>query len=215
VRRLVSEGTRPKLPWAKKVTLNNDQTAHLLTQLHGDGTRYVTRSVANHLNDIAKTEPALVMDLLANWCDAGRQNEKELAWMTRHALRTLVKQGHRGALLMLGYRGDVAMQAEISLGKSRHAIGDILEFSVSLKASEDLPVLVDYRVQFARPDGKSAEKVFKLKSAQISAGKVLILNKKHHLKGDATTFTLHPGPHRITLQVNGADLAWADFNLQR
>ncbi len=213
VRRLVSEGTRPKLPWAKAVTLTSNQTVPLLDHLHADATRYVTRSVANHLNDIAKIQPDLVIDLLQRWATAEQQSAKELAWVTRHALRTLVKQGHSGALELLGYRGDIDVAATLKLSQTSYAIGDVLEMECTLQAPTALPVLVDYRIVFARPGGKSAEKVFKLKVGQIAAGKPLLLTKKHRLKGDASTFTLYPGAHKIILQVNGVDVAQAEFDL--
>lgn len=213
VRRLVSEGTRPKLPWAKAVTLDPERTVPLLTHLHADSTRYVTRSVANHLNDIAKTQPDLVVSLLQDWAKLGKQDTKELAWMTRHALRTLVKQGHAGALDMLGYRGDVAVSATMGLDAQTYTIGEQLKISCTLAANETLPVMVDYRLIFARPNGKSGEKVFKLKVAEIAKGKPLVLSKAHNLKGDATTFKLHAGVHRVVLQVNGKDVAEADFEL--
>ncbi len=213
VRRLVSEGTRPKLPWAKAVTLSTDQTVPLLNKLYADDTRYVTRSVANHLNDIAKKDPELVVSLLADWAAAGQQDAKEMGWITRHALRTLVKNGHAGSLKLLGYRGDIAVKAALDLGAATYAIGDQLQVAATLEAPQDLPVIVDYRLTFARPGGKSAEKVFKLKVGQITKGKPLALKKAHRLKGDATTFTLHPGPHRVVLQVNGNDVAEAAFDL--
>lgn len=213
VRRLVSEGTRPRLPWAKAVDLSSDQTLPLLDALHGDATRYVTRSVSNHLNDIAKFDPELVLKTLARWAKEVRQNAKEMDWMTRHALRTLVKQGHAGALEMLGYRADVPVRAALSLGADTYAIGGRVQIAVTLAADQDLPVMVDYRLEFARAGGKTAQKVFKLKAGKIAAGKPLSLSKNHHLKGDATTFTLHPGAHRVILQVNGVDVAEAGFAL--
>ncbi|MEM6303601.1 MAG: DNA alkylation repair protein [Pseudomonadota bacterium] len=213
VRRLVSEGTRPKLPWAKAVALRPEDTLPLLQALHGDGTRYVTRSVANHLNDLAKTHPDLVVDVLQDWARAGRQTPKELGWMTRHALRTLIKTGHEGALNLLGYRKDVDVDATLTLGARVYRIGDRLEIGCLLKSDRALPVIVDYRLCFARPGGKEGQKVFKLKTAEIPQGQALRLRKAHPLKGDATTFTLHPGPHRIVLQVNGVDVAEAAFEL--
>lgn len=213
LRRLVSEGTRPKLPWAKAVTLSTDQTLPLLDALHGDRTRYVTRSVANHLNDIAKFDPDLVIATLKRWAGSGQQDAKEMAWMTRHALRTLVKQGHRGALELLGYRSDIAVQASLSVAQPTYAIGDVLAITCTLETAIALPVLVDYRIIFARPDGKSAEKVFKLKAGKTAAGEPLSLTKNHRLKGDATTFRLYPGPHAVILQVNGVDVARATFEL--
>lgn len=213
VRRLVSEGTRPKLPWAKAISLTSDQTLPFLTRLHEDRTRFVTRSVANHLNDIAKSEPDRVVELLADWTEQGKQAPQEMAWITRHALRTLVKQGHSGALELLGYKGDVAVRAQMQLASDQVAIGDKLAISCVLCAAEDLPVIVDYRIRFARPGGKTAEKVFKFKGTVLKAEQELALTKAHLLKAGATTFTWHLGPHQVVLQVNGNDVAAAAFEV--
>lgn len=102
VRRLASEGTRPRLPWSKRLDIDPAGAIGLLDNLHSDPTRYVTRSVANHLNDISKSDPGSVLETLKRWRAAERQEEKELAWMEKHALRTLVKQGDRDALRFLG-----------------------------------------------------------------------------------------------------------------
>lgn len=213
VRRLVSEGTRPKLPWAKSVQLQTAQRLPLLEKLHSDPTRYVTRSVANHLNDISKTEPDVVTEVLQSWGDAGRQGPRELAWMTRHALRSLVKQGHQGALALLGYRGDIVVEAVLTLDADSYRIGERLGFHCVLTAPQDLPVLVDYRIIFARPGGKTAEKVFKLKATEIGATQAVTLSKQHLLKRDATTFTWHAGFHELVVQVNGQDVAKAGFEV--
>ena len=212
VRRLVSEGTRPRLPWARAVSLLPEQTLPLLTRLHADPTRYVTRSVANHLNDIARRDPDLVIATLCDWASEGRQDAKELQWITRHALRVLVKQGHSGALSFLGYRDDLPVEADLRLAEQVH-IGDLLEIACELRAAQSLPVMVDYRIRFLRPGGKHVKKVFKLKATEVAADQPLQLAKRHRLKGDARTFRLYPGAHRITLQVNGRDVAQADFEL--
>lgn len=214
VRRLVSEGTRPRLPWAKNVSLTPEQTFPLLDALHADPTRYVTRSVANHLNDLSKIAPDDVLACLARWKAAEKQDAAELAWMTRHALRTLIKQGHSGAMGALGYRADAPVSAQINLASDQVKIGDALVFDIVLNSDEALPVLVDYRLAFARPSGNQAEKVFKLKVGQVKAGVPLKLSKTHRLKGDATTFSLHAGAHRVTVQVNGRDVGQVDFELK-
>lgn len=213
VRRLVSEGTRPKLPWAKAITLDPAQALPLLDRLHADPTRFVTRSVANHLNDIAKTDPEAVVSRLSAWHAAGLQAPKELDWMTRHALRSLVKQGHAGALQMLGYATDIPVQVDLRLQTPEARIGTALRFELSLSAEQDLPVMVDYRIVFHRPSGRPGQKVFKLKAAKLKANTPLSLTGQHKLKGNATTFQLHPGPHRLIVQVNGQDRAEAGFDL--
>jgi len=213
VRRLVSEGTRPRLPWAQNIDLVPEQTMPLLDVLHADPARFVTRSVANHLNDLSKIVPELVINRLAAWRAEGRQTEKELDWITRHALRTLIKQGHSGAMAALGYHPDAPVTARIMLGQENVPIGGALEFEVELVSGAEIPVLVDYRISFARASGKTAEKVFKLKAAKVDAGKPLRLSKRHPFKAAATTFTLNAGAHSITVQVNGRDVAFANFHL--
>ena len=203
VRRLVSEGTRPKLPWAKAVALAPDQTLPLLDRLHSDTTRYVTRSVANHLNDLTKSQPDLVMDRLEHWSGTGAQTAKELDWMTRHALRTRVKAGHPRAMQMLGFDPDAPVDVVRFDVPDRAHIGDALSFSATLQAPKATGVIVDYILWRQMAGGGEAAKVFKLKQAQLRPDVPVTLKKSHRLKGDATTFTLYPGPHRIELQING------------
>ncbi|MEO0391253.1 MAG: DNA alkylation repair protein [Pseudomonadota bacterium] len=131
VRRLVSEGTRPKLPWARNITLAPDRAWPLLDTLHADTTRFVTRSVANHLNDLTKTDTAAVVERLARWAQDGQQNAKELDWMTRHALRTAVKAGDAEALALLGFSPGCAGRGVVGVGAAKpgywrcdHCAGD-------------------------------------------------------------------------------------------
>lgn len=212
VRRLVSEGTRPRLPWAANITLDPAVPMRFLDMLHADPTRYVTRSVANHMNDLSKLMPDRVVAHLRAWQDQGRQEPREMDWITRHALRTAVKRGERPALDLLGYRpGHVVARVENL--PATVTMGEVLEFTVVLEADEALPVLVDYRLRFARPRG-TAEKVFKLNSGKVTPGMPLRLSKRHLLKANATTYTLHPGRHALIVQVNGQDVADAEFDLQ-
>lgn len=214
VRRLVSEGTRPRLPWAGKVMIDPLAPLPLLDGLHADPTRYVTRSVANHLNDIAKFSPDVVLKRLAKWQEQADQSPQELAWMTRHALRTLLKDGHEGALIMLGYDPAIDVVANLSLGADQLHIGDALDITCEVQTNQPCKVMVDYVLQFHRPGGKTGRKVFKLKQGQTTADEPLILKKKHPMKGNATTFTLHPGPHRIDVQVNGRIITGIGFELR-
>ncbi|EAQ01834.1 hypothetical protein OB2597_00415 [Pseudooceanicola batsensis HTCC2597] len=202
VRRLVSEGSRPKLPWGAGIATDPARPLPLLDRLHGDPARFVTRSVANHLNDLSKIDAAPVLATLIRWREEGRQDRRELDWMTRHALRDLVKKGHSGALTLLGYRVEGHIEAELALpGTAR--IGERLDFAVTLRCDEDLPVLVDYVMRCPRPGGKERVKVHRLKMARLGAGRPLTLTKSHRLPADASTYRLHPGPHRIAIQVNG------------
>ncbi|MCH2096433.1 MAG: hypothetical protein MK160_15180 [Rhodobacteraceae bacterium] len=213
VRRLVSEGTRARLPWAANISLDPLVPLRFLDVLHADRTRYVTRSVANHMNDISKIAPDVVVARLRAWGETGRQAQKEHDWMCRHALRTAVKRGERAALEVLGYRQDAPLHVAFGLTADEVKIGDAVEMLVTLTADEPTPVMVDYRIRFCRPGRACSEKVFKLKVGKAMPGRPLNMRKLHRLKGDASTFKLHPGPHRITLQVNGVDRGEIDFDV--
>ena len=214
VRRLVSEGTRPKLPWGQGITLDPARALPLLDRLHSDPTRYVTRSVANHLNDLTKLIPDLAMDRLEGWAKTGRQTDKELRWMTGHALRGQVKSGTPRALRMIGFDPDAPIEVVDLTVPAEARIGDALSFSATLKADARCEALVDYIFWRQRANGEMAPKVFKLKQLQLKPGQPVTLDKHHKLKADATTFRLYPGPHRISLQVNGRVLADADVTLR-
>jgi len=213
VRRLVSEGTRPRLPWGMAVGLGLSEPLPLLDVLRGDPTRYVTRSVANHLNDITKKDPDLVMDRLQAWHAEGPQNRGELEWLTGHALRGLVKAGHPRAMKMLGYDPDAFMNVAVRIGPGPVRIGEALEFTSSVLVRSDTPVLIDYVIHFCRPGGKVSPKVFKLNQAVARQDPALVVKKTHKLRGDATTFRLVPGPHLLEIQVNGQVRARAEFEL--
>jgi len=216
VRRLVSEGTRPKLPWAKKIDIDPMSTLPLLAKLHADPTRYVTRSVSNHLNDISKISTDTVVSQLSDWKEQSKQASKELDWMTRHSLRTAVKAGHSGALSMLGFLADAPITLDsLSVGGDSIQIGDALQVETTLSTygTSPVPVMVDYVLSFHRPNGRGSDKVFKLKQGKIPAGKSLTLAKKHPLKANASTFQLHPGPHKLAIQVNGRVLGDVAFDL--
>lgn len=211
IRRLATEGTRPRLPWGQAVGLPFEATLPVLARLYTDRTRYVTRSVANHLNDIAKKDPELVVQTLTDWQAEGQQSPKEMDWITAHALRGLVKAGHPGALALLGYDPD--MEADVTLACPATAeIGGKLEFACDIEGTKGAGVLVDYRITFCRPGGKTSVKVYKLKQAKIGATG-LTLSKVHRLKANASTFTLVPGPHLLEVMVNGSARAVAGFEL--
>ncbi len=211
VRRLASEGTRPRLPWGTAVGLELSEPLPILDQLHGDKTRYVTRSVANHLNDITKKDPDLVLTTLKRWHAQGLQTAKELDWMTSHALRGLVKAGHSGAMALLGYDPDLEVDVALTLPDTVR-INEKLVFTCDLVGAKGAAVLVDYRMTFQRPGGKTSRKVFKLKQSKLGNA-ALQLSKTHPLKGGAATFTLVPGTHQLEVLVNGRARASAAFEL--
>ncbi|MFM2392737.1 MAG: hypothetical protein RLZZ546_719 [Bacteroidota bacterium] len=206
VRRLCSEGTRSKLPWAMKVNITHIHTLPLLNKLFMDNTRYVTRSVANHLNDISKTHPQIVLQTLQNWQKSKKQNEVEMQYIIKHALRTLIKEGNAAALAMVGI-GD---SKNIKLTKLNYPkivkMGATLEFSFEIESSKDNPAIVDYIISFQNKIGQlKNRKVFKLKTFEMIKNKKILLTKRHPLR-EMTTRQLYPGPHKVQIQVNGTVL---------
>jgi 3-methyladenine DNA glycosylase AlkC len=117
VRRLCSEGTRPRLPWASRLATPMDYAVPLLDTFYGDSARFVTRSMANHVNDISKLDPDLAVDALQRWRSSGRQCAKEMDYVVWHATRTLIKQGNARAMELLGVPTHVAATAAV--GRTR------------------------------------------------------------------------------------------------
>jgi len=198
-RRLVTEGLRPKLPWSKKLTI--DYTEPLK---HLDNTRYVTRSVANHLNDIAKIDAPLVIETLKRWKASSTQNPKEMEFILAHSLRTLVKDGNLDALELLGYRSNPnIIVSSLTLVKGEVNIGDALEFEVMIEAKEDVNLMVDYLLYFRNKKGLLSAKVHKLKRLKMKEGERVTLKKNHPFRANMSTRKFYIGEHKIALQING------------
>ena len=214
VRRLVSESTRPLLPWSGRISLTTDVTLPLLSILHSDPTRYVTRSVANHLNDISKDDPDLVVETIRLWQTKSTQNAKELDWMTRHALRTSIKKGHVGALKLLGFHPSPKLElGDLNIVKSKFKVGEPLQFSFDVKALRNESLVIDYVIEFIKSGGKRSSKVFKATTLQLKKGETKTVSKTHKLLAEATTYKLYPGEHRLTIQINGQTMASKPFEL--
>jgi len=214
VRRLASEGSRPKLPWGMGLRGDPLRGLPILDALHGDGTRYVTRSVANHLNDVAKIDPGAALARVEDWRTTARQDEAELAWMTSHALRGLVKAGDPRALALLGFDPAAEVTCRLEMVTPEAEIGGVLGFDVVVEAPSELPVLVDWLMEFPDAAGRRRPKVFKLKKSRVAPGRPFAAQVRYRLKGDATTFRLTPGAHGVAIQVNGRVLARAPFLLR-
>jgi 3-methyladenine DNA glycosylase AlkC len=215
VRRLCSEGTRPTLPWARKLVTPVAAPIPILDQLFTDPTRYVTRSVANHLNDISKVDPDLTLATLQRWQATGDQGPAEMRFILRHATRTLIKKGHPGAMALWGMSPDPKVSVVDLQWTPVVAMGEALEFSFDLVAEEDAEVIVDYVVTFrGRVAGMTGRKVFKLKSLSLGAGERARVTKRHPMRAGMTTRQLHPGAHEFQLQINGTDHGTWAFTLQ-
>jgi 3-methyladenine DNA glycosylase AlkC len=215
VRRLASEGTRPKLPWGMKIGLDVNQALPLLDTLHSDSTRFVTRSVANHLNDIAKSHPELVIERLKHWKKEQKQSTKELDFIIRHALRTLIKKGYSAALKLIGISAKPNIEIkQISVSESVQ-MNTYLEKSIALIVIEDCTLLIDYVIHFQNSKGEmNSVKVFKWKQISVKKNETIQLSKRHEMRQFMTTRTLYPGKHQWSLQVNGEIVHRHDFELK-
>ena len=213
VRRLVSEGTRTRLPWGVRLQpFIDDPTpvVPLLDALHRDRSPYVRRSVANNLNDLAKDHPELVVDRIARW---GKRASAEHDALAQRALRTLIKQGHGGALALLGVTSDVdtvnfAVPESAAIGQSL-----TLEATLTNPGATDAKVVLDFALHYRSANGAvRAPKVFKWKTFVLGGRQTVVLAKAHPLR-EVSTRRLYPGLHRVDLQVNGQRRASHEFVL--
>ncbi len=215
VRRLCSEGTRPKLPWSQKINIHVSAPLPILNNLFSDTTRYVTRSVANHLNDISKIDPDLVIDTLTKWQKSGKQKPEEMDYIVRHALRTLVKQGNPIAMHLLGFSHEPRVSVSKFIVPKQVKMNTALEFSFVIKSEEDTSVIIDYILYFQNKAGKlNSKKVFKLTKLSLTKDKTVDVSKRHMLRERMTTRTLYTGKHEVKIQVNGKPMARKSFLLK-
>ena len=212
VRRLASEGIRPFLPWARRVNLPPEQIVTVLDSLHADPTRYVTRSVANTLNDISKIDPQLVMQALKSWQHQARQDADELDWMTRHSLRTLLKSGHSDALALTGYPAKPEFSVDKVQVSEQVVLGESLHWRAVLHSKKRQKLKIALRVHFLKANGSYGVKVFALKDVQLDAHAEIELVKKLPFK-PLTTRVLYAGKHRVELSVNGCISESREFEL--
>ena len=214
LRRLASEGSRPRLPWGAQLkSLIADPTPSfaLLERLKDDPSLYVRRSVANHLNDIGKDHPELLLARMQAWSPGA---SKERLWLINHALRTLVKRGDQRALAILGYGPAAVELRDFTLEPAILQFGGELEFSFTLRSIGNAPqnLMIDYVAHFVKANGATAPKVFKLKKLRLPAGEAVDIRKRFAIR-PISTRKYYPGRQRLEIQVNGRVLAGADFEL--
>ena len=212
-RRLVSEGIRPKLPWGKSIDFDYKKASELLEYLYHDSERYVTRSVANHLNDISKIDPDFVLEILKRWASTNKQNESEMQYIINHSLRTSIKKSHRGTLEFLGYPTNPNISIEtFSIQETNLKLGDSLIFSFEIIAHEKVSLMIDYNINYPMAREKRSDKVFKIKKISLDQGESLTIEKKHLFKS-MTTKKLYSGEYTLNLQINGHSYEKLVFNL--
>ena len=216
VRRLVSEGTRPRLPLAPRLPQfikDPRPVLKLLDQLKADPELIVRRSVTNNLNDIAKDNPDLVVETLKAWQKA---KDKGTQWLIGHASRTLVKQGHKEALMLLGYPPNIVISLpRLQLNKTTMPMGEdfIFEFEIRSKSDESQNLIIDYVIHHMKANGKLSPKVFKLAKKKLKAHETLRLSKKHSFRA-INTRKYYAGKHLLEIQINGKVWKQIGFELK-
>lgn len=219
VRRLSSEGCRPRLPWGQALPMFKRDPAPILPileQLKVDPSLYVRKSVANNLNDIAKDHPELVLEIARRWKGVHPHTD----WIVRHGCRTLIRKGGPEVLELFGYASSdegapLAASAALSVKPAVLSIGDSCELSYELTLREGEParVRIEYGIDFVKAGGRTSRKLFLL-SDKTAPGGASLSGTRRHSWADLTTRRHYPGEHRIVLLVNGIEAAHTMLQLQ-
>ncbi len=215
VRRLASEGSRPRLPWSFRLdalVADPSPTAPILENLRADPSLYVRKSVGNHLNDISKDHPDWLLERLRRW-DLANPHTR---WIARRATRTLVKAGHQPTLALFNFAGRPAVRLTgFRVEPARLSLGGTLAFSFQLAstARRDQLLAVDYRIHYVKASGGTAPKVFKLAEPRLAPGSRVTLSRRQTIR-NFTTRRHYAGRHRIEILVNGRVLARGEFLLR-
>jgi 3-methyladenine DNA glycosylase AlkC len=215
VRRLVSEGTRPYLPWGKKLSITENDpgwSLSLLEKLINDPSKYVLTSVANHLNDLTRKHPDEVLISMKKWKDK-ITNHKPIPFFKK-ALRNLIKAGNTGALELIGFSTDVQVKIDTLSSPDEVRMGEKMKFDFDIYSTVDRSqeILIDFIIHFNKSNGSLLPKVFKLTSFTLSGRTSRSISKSFSFK-PITTRKYYPGQHRLEIMVNGKVKAQKEFNL--
>ena len=215
VRRLCSEGLRPRLPWGlrlKSFIADPAPVLEIIETLRADPNENVRRSVANNLNDIAKDHPNIAIAIAQRWLKEDRESTLDTV---RHGLRSLVKKGDVRALQLLGFDHAVPVSARaFRIAAERYRVGDAVQFTVTLTndGKKAATLSVGYTIHWCDARGKQRPKVFKLSNPRLGPGESSVLEKRHSLK-PITTRRYYAGLHGVEILVNGKSLARGEFRL--
>lgn len=214
VRRLASEGCRPRLPWSFRLEVLVADPAPalpILENLKADPSLYVRKSVANHLNDITKDHPAKVLAILGEW----GQESGHTTWIAKRALRTLIKQGNKEALTLLGAGEKAQMRVEaFRVSPARVKLGGEIRLSLEMisLATKTQKLVIDYAIHYVKNSGGTSAKVFKWTEREIGPGETLVIGKRQTIR-DFSTRKHYAGKHLVEVMVNGERLAEWEFVL--
>ncbi|MBE7636226.1 hypothetical protein GUA87_05180 [Sneathiella sp. P13V-1] len=213
VRRFSSEGCRPRLPWAMALpALKKDPTPifPILENLVQDNSKFVQKSVANNLNDIAKDNPDAVLDFAKRKIGTHPNTD----WILRHGLRTLLKASHPDALALFGMNPVQVENAVLTLENSEINLGEKQHFQFNANLIGPLPerLRIEYAVDFMKARGKTSRKVFMFREGEPDSSSINLA--KSHNFTDFTTRKHYAGDHKISILVNGTEVASESFTLK-
>lgn len=213
VRRLASEGSRPRLPWAMIIpALKKDPSPILpiLEQLKHDPDESVRRSVANNLNDIAKDHPDIVIAIAGKWHGISKETDA----IVKHASRTLLKQGHPQILKQYGLNSKSISISDLKTDRNEISIGDDLTFNFKAynAGKKEQMVRLEYGIYYQKSKGHLARKVYKISERVYQPGEAIQINRKQSFRL-ITTRKFHTGKHQLSIIANGEEKAIVDFEL--
>lgn len=215
VRRLASEGCRPRLPWSFKldeVIKDPKKTFSILEILKNDEELYVRKSVANHLNDFSKEHPEFLVNVIKQW----KGQSKHTDWIIKHGSRTLLKRGHVKALEHFGVKHNEDIKTKnFKILSPKIKVGDELmfEFALSNQGNSSVQVRIEYVIYFKISNGSLSKKVFKISERSLDAKQQLNFQKKHSFK-KMTTRKYFSGEQKIALIINGKEGKPLSFDLK-
>ena len=216
IRRLASEGCRPRLPWAMALPEFKKDPSFILPildALKNDDSEYVRRSVANNLNDIAKDHPLIVVNLAQQWLTESKT--KETKRLVKHACRSLLKQANPSVLSLFGFLPPKYIEVVDFTADKAVSMGDVFTFSCHLIHQKSLPLnklRIEFAIDFMKKNGQQARKIFQLSEAVINKDNKRI-NKSFSFK-NISTRQYYSGQHSVAILVNGVQLADIDFILE-
>ncbi|MDF9778400.1 DNA alkylation repair protein [Pseudomonas baetica] len=214
VRRLASEGCRPRLPWSfrlEPVQADPRLAAGILDNLKADSSLYVRKSVANHLNDITKDHPEWVLDRIESWS----LDNRHTAWIARHALRSLIKQGNQRALAIIGAGGKPEIEiVGVKVEPPVIGLGEKITLSFAVKSTIESSqrLVIDYAIDYVKANGSTSAKVFKLKALTLPGNAIEVVSRGQQIK-ELTTRRHYAGRHAVHIMVNGERLASTVFEI--
>ncbi len=212
VRRLASEGCRPRLPWAISLPVfkkDPKPVLAVLKTLMRDDSEYVRRSVANNLNDISKDHPEIIINWTKQWLGKDSNTDR----LVKHACRTLLKQGNPKTMALFGFATPEHLKISRLKVTPKVALGDKLDFSFSVKTQKEKlgKCRLEFAIDFVKANGRSNQKVFKIAEADYAEKEKNV--SKHFSFKKISTRKYYAGTHRLTIIINGVEQAKKTFRL--